>query len=57
MLTYVGGDWSIEVSSGQDRIVTLMSSWQLCFPAQDLHEVKPVKILGWEKQGFTGFYV
>lgn len=50
-------DWGNTVPSGQERTTTLMSSWQLCFSAQDLHEVTPVKILGWKKQGFTSFHV
>lgn len=50
-------DWNNTVPSGQDRTTTLMSSWELCFSAQDLHEIKPVKIQGLEKQGFTSIYV
>jgi hypothetical protein len=38
------------VSSGHDRTAALMSSQQLCLPAQDLHRMKPVDDTAWSME-------
>lgn len=38
---------------GHGMAMALMSSQQLCLPAQDLHEIKSVNIPAWRGEEFT----